>query len=181
MKHYKEKHCKKLEHKLWEEDLVLQMCHGELTKFQSLRKSSSRRAMATSTALTIVKPPNLTTTSCTRLLVLMVESKMQEVLASSPSSRMTQPSRKTRRSSLRAESPDTESVYNANTAKFFAANDQKKIDVGDKFVALQNEITPGKEEFAKSAAAFAGEAYVPPKVNISPTKPAVNTQTGTYK
>ena len=76
---------------------------------------------------------------------------------------------------------DTESVYNANTAKFFAANDQKKIDVGDKFVALQNEITPGKEEFAKSAAAFAGEAYVPPKVNISPTKPAVNTQTGTYK
>ena len=105
MKHYKEKHCKKLEHKLWEEDLVLQMCHGELTKFQSLRKSSSRRAMATSTALTIVKPPNLTTTSCTRLLVLMVESKMQEVLASSPSSRMTQPSRKTRKSSLRAESP----------------------------------------------------------------------------
>ena len=69
---------------------------------------------------------------------------------------------------------DTESMYNANAAKFFAANDQKKIDVGDKFNALQNEISPGKEEFAKSAAAFAGEPYVAPKVNISPAKPNVN-------
>ena len=31
---------------------------------------------------------------------------------------------------------DTESVYNANTAKFFAANDNNKTDVGGKFAAL---------------------------------------------
>lgn len=31
---------------------------------------------------------------------------------------------------------DTESVYNAATAKFFGANDQKKVEVGDKFGAL---------------------------------------------
>ena len=76
---------------------------------------------------------------------------------------------------------DTESVYNANTAKFFAANDQNKPDVGDKFAALQNQMDPKKEEFKKSAAAFAGEAYCPPKVNPSPTKPEVNTKSGTFK
>ena len=76
---------------------------------------------------------------------------------------------------------DTESVFNANTAKFFAANEPKQTDCGDKFGALQAEISPEKEAFKKSAAAFAGEEYVAPVVNKAPPRPEVNTKTGTFK
>ena len=54
---------------------------------------------------------------------------------------------------------ETESVYNAATAKFFGANDQKKAEVGDKFGAVQATVDPQREAYRKSAAAFAGESY----------------------
>ena len=77
---------------------------------------------------------------------------------------------------------DTESVFNANTAKFFGANDQNKgPDVGDKFAATQAKIDPDRENFKMSAAAFAGVDYKAPVVNTSPPKEPVNTNTGLYK
>ena len=113
MKHYREKHCKRLVHKLWVEDLHQLKPHGELTKFQSLRKSNSKKAMVISTPWRAEKSQSLTTTSCTRHLVLMVESKMEDLI-SSLSLRKMQPSRKTRRSSLRAKSP-TQSLCTMQT------------------------------------------------------------------
>lgn len=76
---------------------------------------------------------------------------------------------------------DTESVYNANTAKFFGANDATKTNVGGKFGAVQAKINPDAEKFKMSAAAFAGEAYQPPVIRESPRKEPVNTNTGLYK
>ena len=76
---------------------------------------------------------------------------------------------------------DTESVYNAATAKFFGANDPKKADVGDKFGAVQATVDPQREAYRKSAAAFAGESYQAPQINAPTPSKNIDTKTGTFK
>ena len=76
---------------------------------------------------------------------------------------------------------DTESVFNANTGKFFAANDPTRTSAEGKFTAVQAMINPDGEAYKQSTAAFHGESYQAPVVNTAPPKASVNTNTGMYK